>query len=252
MQSARGQGLAVHRCETYNPGFIPNHFYVFDIKIRTLIFSFAYKTLNCIQYEDSDGALPAVACRKKSMNRLLTTYCKALDAASALCMAVMVVLVFGNVVLRYFFSTGLLISEEISRWLFVWMVFMGAVVVMRERGHMGTDMVIARLPVKAQRLCLVVAQVMMLYITWLMLTGSWGQVMVNRETEAPVSGLSVAIFYFAGVLFAASTLLILIHQIWLTVSGRLSDSELVVMVESEESAHLVLPPTTGASTDERQ
>ena len=88
--------------------------------------------------------------------------------------------------------------------------------------------------------------------TWLMLTGSWGQVTVNRDTEAPVSGLSVGIFYFAGVLFAVSTLLILLHQFWLTITGRLSDEELVMVPESEEIAHLVMPPETGATNQERQ
>lgn len=185
------------------------------------------------------------------MNRILSAYCKALEAACALMMAAMVVLVFGNVLMRYFFNSGWLISEEISRWLFVWMVFMGAIVVMRERGHMGTDMVIIRLPAKVQRLCLVVAQVIMLYITWLMLTGSWGQVAVNRETEAPVSGLSVGIFYFSGVLFAVSTLLILLHQFWLTVTGQLSDAELVMVPESEEVAHIVVPPDAGTSSQDR-
>ncbi len=85
------------------------------------------------------------------MNRLLTAYCRTLEACCALLMTAMVVLVFGNVVLRYFFSTGWLISEEISRWMFVWMVFMGAVAVMRERGHMGTDMVVVRLKVQAKQ-----------------------------------------------------------------------------------------------------
>ena len=37
----------------------------------------------------------------------------------------MVVLVFGNVVLRYAFNSGLTMSEEVSRWLFVWLTFMG-------------------------------------------------------------------------------------------------------------------------------
>ena len=186
------------------------------------------------------------------MTRLLDAYCKALDALCALLMGAMVVLVFGNVVLRYFFSTGWLISEEISRWMFVWMVFMGSVVVMRERGHMGTDMVVVRLPAWAQRLCLVMVQIIMLYITWLMLSGGWSQVVVNRETEAPVSGLSVSIFYFSGVMFAASTVVILLHQFWLTVTGRLSDAELVMVPESEETAHLVLPSTSDAAVDERK
>lgn len=45
----------------------------------------------------------------------------------------MVVMVFGNVVLRYAFNSGIAISEEVSRWLFVWITFLGAIVAVRER-----------------------------------------------------------------------------------------------------------------------
>ena len=64
----------------------------------------------------------------------------------ALCLAVMVVLVFGNVVLRYAFNLGITVSEELSRWLFVWMTFLGAIIAMREHGHLGVDMLVSRLP----------------------------------------------------------------------------------------------------------
>jgi hypothetical protein len=46
----------------------------------------------------------------------------------------MVVMVFGNVVLRYAFNSGITVSEELSRWLFVWMTFMGAVVALKDHG----------------------------------------------------------------------------------------------------------------------
>ena len=49
----------------------------------------------------------------------------------ALCLALMVVMVFGNVVLRYGFNSGITVSEELSRWLFVWMTFLGAIVALR-------------------------------------------------------------------------------------------------------------------------
>jgi TRAP-type C4-dicarboxylate transport system permease small subunit len=60
-----------------------------------------------------------------------------LKIAITLCLAVMVVLVFDNVVLRYGFNLGITVSEEISRWLFVWLTFLGAIVAMREHGHLG-------------------------------------------------------------------------------------------------------------------
>ena len=175
------------------------------------------------------------------MNRFLNRYCKVIEMITAILMAGMVILVFGNVVLRYFFSTGVLIAEELSRWMFVWMVFIGAIVVIKERGHLGTDMVVARLPAWGRRLCLALAQMIMIYITWLMLVGSWEQVLVNNDTEAPVSRLPVSVFYFSGVMFAASAGVMLIWEWYLTVSGKTSDHDLIMIQESEELALLDTP-----------
>ena len=60
------------------------------------------------------------------MERILDFYCRILKATIAACLAVMVVLVFGNVVLRYVFNSGITMSEELSRWLMVWLTFLGA------------------------------------------------------------------------------------------------------------------------------
>ena len=48
------------------------------------------------------------------------------QSAMAACLAVMALAVFVNVVLRYGFGIGIAASEELSRLLFVWMVFIGA------------------------------------------------------------------------------------------------------------------------------
>ncbi|NDY93052.1 TRAP transporter small permease, partial [Ideonella livida] len=60
------------------------------------------------------------------MDKLLKRYCQALEWALVGLLAVMVVLVFGNVVLRYAFNSGITVSEELSRWAFVWLTFLGA------------------------------------------------------------------------------------------------------------------------------
>ena len=59
----------------------------------------------------------------------------------------MLVMVFGNVVLRLFFNTGIDLSEEMPRFAFVWMTFLGAIVGMRKRAHLGVDMLVQVLPV---------------------------------------------------------------------------------------------------------
>ena len=172
------------------------------------------------------------------MTKFLDGYCRVLEALMALALLLMVVLVFGNVVLRYAFNSGITISEELSRWLFVWLTFMGAVVALKEHGHLGTDMLIGRLGNTGKKVCLVIAQLLMLYVTWLLLTGSWAQAVINREVEAPVTGVSVAIFYGAGVFFGVSSGLLLLRELWRTVTGRLEESELVMVQESEDLAAL--------------
>ncbi len=165
-------------------------------------------------------------------------FCRLLDAVMALLLAIMVLLVFGNVVLRYGFDSGITVSEEVSRWLFVWMTFLGAVVALKEHAHLGTDMLISRLGVTGRKACLVAAQLLMLYMTWLLFSGSLAQARINWDVEAPVSGASVAIFYASGVFFGVAAGLLLLRELWRTLSGRIADSELVMVQESEDLAQV--------------
>ena len=186
-------------------------------------------------------------------DRWLGRYTRALDMLSGLCLAIMVVLVFGNVVLRYTANSGITVSEELSRWLFVWLTFMGAVVALREHGHLGTDVLVSRLPAAGKKVCLMLAQISMLYVSWLLLKGSWAQMVINADTEAPVTGASVGIFYASGVLMGGSAIAILLRDLLRTLLVPLSDNEPVMVQESEELAALqhraedasATPPSAG-------
>ena len=85
------------------------------------------------------------------MSRVIDGYCRFLTLVMVVMLAVMVILVFGNVVLRYGFNSGITVSEEVSRWLFLWMTFLGAIVALKEHGHLGTDALVARLPGRERR-----------------------------------------------------------------------------------------------------
>jgi TRAP-type C4-dicarboxylate transport system permease small subunit len=183
-------------------------------------------------------------------DRVLRGYTRVLDALSGLCLAVMVVLVFGNVVLRYTLNSGITVSEELSRWLFVWLTFMGAVVALREHGHLGTDALVSRLPAVGKKACLVLAQLAMLYVSWLLLSGSWAQMLINWETEAPVTGASVGIFYASGVLMGGPGIAILLHDLLRTLFVPLAEHELVMVQESEKLAALAHRPAGADASPE--
>jgi len=161
-----------------------------------------------------------------------------LDGLIALCLAAMVVMVFGNVVLRYAFNSGIAVSEELSRWLFVWMTFIGAVVALKDHGHLGTDMLVARLSPAGKKSCLVVSQLLMLWVTWLIFAGSLAQTRINLDVEAPVTGAPMAVVYASGIAFAVPAALLLLRELWRTLSGKLRDDELVMVQESEELAQV--------------
>jgi TRAP-type C4-dicarboxylate transport system permease small subunit len=142
------------------------------------------------------------------------------------------------VVLRYAFNTGITVSEELSRWLFVWLTFLGAIIGLHEHGHLGVDTLVKRLPPLWQKLCLSVSLLLMLFATWLLLRGSWEQTLINLDVAAPASGLSTGWFYGVGIVFSVSALAILGWDLYRVVSGKLRDDELVMVRESEEEEEL--------------
>jgi TRAP-type transport system small permease protein len=152
------------------------------------------------------------------------------------CLALMVVLVFGNVVLRYAFNSGLTLSEELSRWLFVWMTFMGAVVALHERAHLGTDTLVTRLPLAGKKFCLGLSYVLMLYCCWLIARGAWEQTKINWASTSAVMEASMAIFYVTGLVFAVLGALILLFNLWQLLTGRLNPGQLVGVQGAEVAA----------------
>lgn len=168
------------------------------------------------------------------IQKLIDLMCRVFGFLMVACLALMVVMVFGNVVLRYGFNSGITISEELSRWLFVWMTFLGAVVALRSHAHLGSDMLVSRLPVLGKKICLGATHLLMLYLCWLMARGGWQQTLINKGTTSAVMEASMAWFYASGVVFAVLGGLIVAHEFFKLVTGRLSEGELVAVVESEE------------------
>jgi TRAP-type C4-dicarboxylate transport system permease small subunit len=172
------------------------------------------------------------------MERAIEGFCRLIEIVIAAFLALMVVMVFGNVVLRYAFNSGIVVSEELSRWLFLWVTFLGAIVALKERAHLGSDFLVSRLPVAGKKICLVLGHLLTLYATWLIFSGALAQARINLNVEAPVSGASMAFVYGTGVVFAFFAALLLLRDLWLILSGRLAEDELVMIKGTEEKEGL--------------
>ncbi|OIQ65070.1 2,3-diketo-L-gulonate TRAP transporter small permease protein YiaM [mine drainage metagenome] len=126
----------------------------------------------------------------------------------ALALVLIVVLIFSNVVGRYVLGDSFAGAEELSRLLFVWLVFLGAILTLRRRAHLGVELVQARLPRWARKSCAVTTHLLTLYALWLFLAGSWSQTQIGLHNYSTVLHFPNAFIAAAGLVCAASMILI--------------------------------------------
>ncbi len=142
------------------------------------------------------------------MNLLLPTIERLVEKMMALCLTLIVILIFSNVVGRYALGTSFAGAEELSRLLFVWLVFLGAIFALRRGAHLGVELVQARIPRWARRSSAVITHVLSLYALWLFFMGSWTQTEIGMHTYSTVLRYPNALMAAAGLVCAASMMLI--------------------------------------------
>lgn len=134
------------------------------------------------------------------------------------CLGIMAVAVFVNVVLRYGFGSGIPASEELSRLLFVWMVFIGATIAYPQGEHMAFTSLVARLQGRPQALKAMTALIRLLVIVACVLVGigAWQQVVVGMNSHSVVLGYPAALLplpaLLSSIAIAAMALMELVRQ----------------------------------------
>jgi TRAP-type transport system small permease protein len=131
---------------------------------------------------------------------------RTLHAAMATCLALMALLVFVNVVLRYGFGSGIAASEELSRLLFVWMVFIGATAAYPAGEHMAFTSLAARLRQRPAALAVWTAliRVLVLLAAAMVAWGAWQQVWVGLGSRSVVLGYPTALLPLPALLCSAA------------------------------------------------
>jgi TRAP-type C4-dicarboxylate transport system permease small subunit len=165
--------------------------------------------------------------------RIIPAFFKLLELMVVVCLLAMVIMVFGNVVLRYGFNSGILISEEMSRYCFIWLTFIGAMVAMREGGHLGVDTLVKHLPVGGKKTCLFISESLMLLCNALFFAGTWKMHDLQVSNVSPVVGISMIWIYGVGYAVSVVMGLINLDVLYRLVTGRIDDEDLVQVVEAE-------------------
>ena len=177
----------------------------------------------------------------KTLHASVEALYRLLEMVMVLCIGTMLVMVFGNVVLRIFFNTGIDLSEEIPRFAFVWMTFLGAIVGMRKRAHLGVDVVVKMLPVWGQKICWAASQAIMLVCCVYIVYGTYLQHDIIRGNASPVAQISMLWVFGVSYVSGGAIGLICLSNLVRLAMGRVDDSELCDvteegMTEAEEIA----------------
>lgn len=148
----------------------------------------------------------------REMNKVARFLNGILTAVISLFLIAMVVLVFLNVVLRYGFDSGITESEELARYLFVWIVFLGAIVAYKDKAHLGVDILIGALPAKAQKVLYVIINLIVICVLGIVIHGGIQMVEINKNSYGPATGIPLSVLFYAGILASAVMIVLSIMQ----------------------------------------
>lgn len=173
------------------------------------------------------------------MSRIVDLFFKALEALLVLLLASMVVMVFGNVLLRYLFDTGIDVSEELSRYFFVWLTFIGAVVVGRENAHLGVETLVARLGDRGRKLCMILSDLFIIVCCAVFFWGTWQQAEINATNYAPITEISMLWIYGVGFFTSIGLGVLALLRILRVLTGTISEHEIKAFAGdySDDAAH---------------
>ena len=167
------------------------------------------------------------------MQRATDGFFKLLEFLVVVCLVAMVIMVFGNVVLRWVFNSGITESEEVSRYCFIWLTYIGAMVAMRENGHLGVDTLVRKLPLGGKKFCVFASECLMLFCNALFFIGTWRMHELQVTNISPVVGLSMIWIYGMGYIVGAVMAIINVHKLYRLLTGQMTEDEMVMVVDAE-------------------
>ena len=160
---------------------------------------------------------------------------RVLHVAIALCLSCMASFVFLNVVLRYFFNSGLTWAEEASRYLFIWLIFLGAIVASEENAHLGVDTLVQRLSLRNRRFVFIFNNILLAITMALCAHGAWKVTILTMKQVSASMRMPLAYVYVSGFICCTAMTLIALVTLYRLITNKVKARDLVMSVDSEDA-----------------
>jgi TRAP-type transport system small permease protein len=116
---------------------------------------------------------------------------KILSYVVAVLLVAMSLIVFGNVICRYFLDFSLGWYEEISRFLLLWLVFLGAVIALIKGDHLSIDLLKPFFSPRVCRMTAVLTDLLMLLALAIMFQGAWEMAIDSLQSGWEASSVPI-------------------------------------------------------------
>lgn len=146
--------------------------------------------------------------------------------------------IFTNVVLRYVFNSGITWAEEISRFLFIWLIFLGGIGALKDNNHLGFTSLVQKLPPNAKKTCFIVSNSLVIVCLVVLFQGSLEMTIMSAHTLAPATGLPLSYMYAVGIGSSVGMFLVICCNLYRALFVQGAIDTLVVLKESEEEITL--------------
>ncbi|MCX7779521.1 MAG: TRAP transporter small permease [Negativicutes bacterium] len=158
----------------------------------------------------------------------------------------MALFVFANVILRYFFNSGLTWAEEASRYLFIWLIFMGAIVAYKDNAHLGVDTLVNKLSPKGKRILFIINNILLLVTMALCVDGTWKITLLTANQVSASMQLPMNYVYVSGLIASVSMVAISAYNIYRLVANKLGDKDVIMTSgEDQEKVDKVISGSAG-------
>lgn len=125
----------------------------------------------------------------------------------------MVSMVFVNAIDRYFFRDNIPVFEELSRYLFVWVAFLGAMLGYVEGKHVGVDIVVSKLHGIKRLIVSLVAEVVIFFCVGILAHGAWQYFALTYSDPSPSSGIPYGMISGMAIVMAVFLFIVTIRDV---------------------------------------
>jgi len=122
---------------------------------------------------------------------------KALNLICRILLAAIIAIIFYAVVMRYVFQRPPFWAEELSRFIFIWIIMLGAVLVTREQSHIEFVLLLDLLPKRLKFVLLTLIRLLMIFFCWVMVQQGIKIYPIVAEASSPTFGISMGWLYLS-------------------------------------------------------